>query len=414
MIFSNLVMNNVTGPISISAGPRGRGRRPPGMVGGGTNAVAGASAVSSMDTNAVSNARTNMPGGFSTPLTPEELAQPPGIVRNISFSNIRATVVKPFQLPDCDFTSNYNPGEVFSCIGLNAVGAGFLENISFNDVHVIFPGGGTAEQAAVRDVPKVIGEYYAAGVFPAYALYARNVRGLTLNNVRFELAASDFAARRGVRPRERRGGERPERAGRQGRRIGLAFHGFAGCFVECDTSAHACRQFFCKWKARTMETSLWTAAICPRRTNRWRFRTARKQKPSSSVPDTCHSATGFNSSERNRINSPPAPARRPKLGDDGNRMKADGNSFPGFSLGWTIGGSARVSRAGSGVAPEPLAEPFNLGNGFRRDAENGNRDGRAPHYGLVARSAIRNSQFEMVRASFPVFILGWTIGAIGV
>ena len=31
--------------------------------------------------------------------------------------------------------------------------------------------------------------------------------------------------------------------------------------------------------------------------------------------------------------------------------------------------------------------------------------------GLVALSAIRNSQFEMVRASFPVFILGWTMGA---
>ena len=34
--------------------------------------------------------------------------------------------------------------------------------------------------------------------------------------------------------------------------------------------------------------------------------------------------------------------------------------------------------------------------------------------GLVALSAIRHSQFEMVRASFPVFILGWTIGAFGV
>jgi len=47
-------------------------------------------------------------------------------------------------------------------------------------------------QAAVRDVPKAIGEYYAAGVFPAYGLFARQVRGLTLNNVRFEIAASDL------------------------------------------------------------------------------------------------------------------------------------------------------------------------------------------------------------------------------
>ena len=28
-------------------------------------------------------------------------------------------------------------------------------------------------------------------------------------------------------------------------------------------------------------------------------------------------------------------ARRRKLGDDGNQMKADGNSFPVFILGWT-------------------------------------------------------------------------------
>jgi len=33
-------------------------------------------------------------------------------------------------------------------------------------------------------------------------------------------------------------------------------------------------------------------------------------------------------------------ARRTKLGEDGNLMQADGNSFPASSLGWTIGGSA--------------------------------------------------------------------------
>jgi hypothetical protein len=46
--------------------------------------------------------------------------------------------------------------------------------------------------------------------------------------------------------------------------------------------------------------------------------------------------------------------------------------------GERVGVSARVSRAGLGVAPEPLVEAFSLGNGFWRDAENGNRDGRAP------------------------------------
>jgi hypothetical protein len=56
---------------------------------------------------------------------------------------------------------------------------------------VVFPGGGTVEHGAVRDVPKIAAEYYAIGVPPAHGLFARNVRGLTLNNVRFELAAPD-------------------------------------------------------------------------------------------------------------------------------------------------------------------------------------------------------------------------------
>jgi hypothetical protein len=186
--FSNLIMNHVTGPISIGLGAR---RRRSEIPAGQTNAVAGA--ISSAVTNIASTASTNsFSGGFASEPTPEELALETGVIRNISFSGIRATVVKPFPLPESEHKSGYNPGEVFSCIGLNAVGAGWLENVSFDDVHINFPGGGTAEQAAVRDVPRAIGEYYAAGIFPAYALYARQVRGLTLNNVRFEIAASDL------------------------------------------------------------------------------------------------------------------------------------------------------------------------------------------------------------------------------
>jgi polygalacturonase len=147
--FSNIVMRDVTGPISIGLGPQ---RPHPGM-----------------------------PPG-----------EGPGIIRNISFSGIHATVVKPVPLRDSEHPSNYNPGEVFSCITLNAMDEGILENISFNDVHVQFPGGGTAEQAAVRDVPKVAGEYYQMGIPPAHGLYARNVRGLILSNVRFTLADADL------------------------------------------------------------------------------------------------------------------------------------------------------------------------------------------------------------------------------
>ena len=44
-------------------------------------------------------------------------------------------------------------------------------------------------------------------------------------------------------------------------------------------------------------------------------------------------------------------------------------------------------------------KPFSLGNGFRRDAENGNRDGRAP----------QQSPSRAAKGS-----LGWTNGAKGV
>jgi len=154
--FSNLVMNKVTGPISIGLGDPPR--RP----------------------GAASASETGMAPGA------------PGIVRNISFSGILATVVVPGQIPGVPFTSDYNPGEIKSCISLNGAGETFIENIRFDDVQVTFAGGGTAADAAVRDVPKVAGEYYEAGVFPAYGIYARRVRGLALSNVRFDLSAPEL------------------------------------------------------------------------------------------------------------------------------------------------------------------------------------------------------------------------------
>jgi hypothetical protein len=168
--FSNLVMKNVTGPISIGVGPQQR-------------------RMQAAQPGASSTPQTSMTETNNAPEQPGLPAQP-GIVRNISFSGINATVVVPVQFPDVPFTSGYNPGEVKSCIALNGV-EGILEKITFNDVHITFPGGGTAEEAAVRDVPKIVGEYYQAGVYPAYALYARNARGITLSNVRFEVEKAE-------------------------------------------------------------------------------------------------------------------------------------------------------------------------------------------------------------------------------
>jgi len=151
-IFSNLVMNNVTGPISIG-----------------------------LDSSSRRSA------------TSADGPRPKGYVRNLVFSGIRATVVADGrQHADLPFPSSYRPGEMRSCIVLNGVGEDFLEGISLSDIQITFEGGGTSEEAARRDVPKMAGEYFELGVLPAYGLYARNVRGLNLHNVRFEVANPDL------------------------------------------------------------------------------------------------------------------------------------------------------------------------------------------------------------------------------
>ena len=152
MSFSNLIMKDVTGPIYIGAGGGRRG-----------------------------NQSSDAPD-----------TRTPGIVRNISFNNIHGNVVAEVQqYPDVPFKSGVHTGEERSSIVLTASNGAVIENISFNDIHFTFEGGGTKEEAAKRDLPQVAGEYFSIESHPAYALYARNIRGLSLNSVRFEVTKPD-------------------------------------------------------------------------------------------------------------------------------------------------------------------------------------------------------------------------------
>lgn len=154
--FSNIIMKNVTGPIGIGfSGPN-------------------------------NNSNNNNQQNTSKPY-----------IRHIVFNGIRATTVKqPVNHPDIPFDVKVYEGEKNSCITLNAMGDYYLEDISFTDIHVKYAGGGTAAQAARKEVPKTAAEYFgvwndAPGGPPAYGLYARNVKGLTLHNVRFEYEEED-------------------------------------------------------------------------------------------------------------------------------------------------------------------------------------------------------------------------------
>ncbi|MES2418839.1 MAG: glycosyl hydrolase family 28 protein [Bacteroidota bacterium] len=153
LTFSNIIMRNVTGPIGIG--------------------FSGA-------TNRATN--TNLQ---------------PTFVRNIIFNGIRATVVAaPVNHPDIPFDVKVYPGEHLSCITLNALGDNYIENVSFTDIHVSYAGGGTKALADKKDIPQRAQEYFTVwdpepSGPPAYGMYARNVKGLTLQNVRLEFDKTD-------------------------------------------------------------------------------------------------------------------------------------------------------------------------------------------------------------------------------
>ncbi|MFP5234294.1 MAG: glycoside hydrolase family 28 protein [Acidobacteriota bacterium] len=161
MSFSNLVLDDVTGPIHFSIGPR--------------------------------MPRRSHSGPTPVDALPEATNEPPAMVRNIAFSNIHGTVTtNPGQMEETTLTSHYNPGEKHSCITLSAVAGAILEHVSFENIHLVFGGDGTAEDAARRQLPEIAGEYFMLGPMPAYGFYARNSRAITLSDVRFETATPDL------------------------------------------------------------------------------------------------------------------------------------------------------------------------------------------------------------------------------
>lgn len=117
---------------------------------------------------------------------------PFGGLRNVMFNNIRAGVIDEAGLRKA--VPDMHPGEERQCISICGIPGHPIEGVTLSDIHVTFPGGGTAQDASRRDLPELENlypEYFMWGVLPAYGVYARHARGLTLNNVRFELASRD-------------------------------------------------------------------------------------------------------------------------------------------------------------------------------------------------------------------------------
>lgn len=95
----------------------------------------------------------------------------PGIIRNILISDIRANVT----LQDKERTP----------IMITGLNGHYVEKIQLNNLNLTFPGGGTKEDAErqIAEDDFRYPEQWFFGVLPAYAVFARHVKGLWMNNV---------------------------------------------------------------------------------------------------------------------------------------------------------------------------------------------------------------------------------------
>lgn len=117
---------------------------------------------------------------------------PASHIHDLQFTNM---IIHAAGKPSND--PNHNP-----IIWIHGHPEALAKNITFENIQITLPGGGTVENAARRDMRDVdeikwdeAGYWYtnksAFGVPPSYGLYARHVDGLQFNNVTFHLETDD-------------------------------------------------------------------------------------------------------------------------------------------------------------------------------------------------------------------------------
>lgn len=114
-------------------------------------------------------------GNRARPFSPSQPVRNIGVVKNISISNVLADAV------DGDF-----------CRSITGLPEAAIEDVVLDNVHVRNPGGRTnALQKAVPEKPKDYPESIMYGPLPAFALYCRHVKGITLRNLRLTTTEAD-------------------------------------------------------------------------------------------------------------------------------------------------------------------------------------------------------------------------------
>ena len=144
---SNIVMNNVEGPIFIRLANRGR--------------------------------KYDVPTEQIQQKDVQPEGAPIGIAKNIRISNIRATVT--------------GDDKARQGIMISGIPGHYIEDVQLENVDVTFVGNGTAEDAQ-RVVPEDIARYpeqFFFGVLPSWGAYIRHARNVEFKNVELQIRASD-------------------------------------------------------------------------------------------------------------------------------------------------------------------------------------------------------------------------------
>lgn len=140
--FSNIVMENVVGPISIRC------------------------------------AGWLLGAGEPAPFEINDTKWEEGRIQNILFNNIQGTTPKENFAISITGTSKTRP-----------------KQITFSNIDLTYTGGGTAAQGARREVPDLDRHYpeiYIFGELPAYAIYMHHASGIVLDNVILRLQSDDL------------------------------------------------------------------------------------------------------------------------------------------------------------------------------------------------------------------------------
>lgn len=150
VVVSNIVMTNVSAPLFFRIGNRGQDF------------------------------------GFKEVEHPRPVAR----MRNVHVSGIRAVVSGLEQWP-----GRKEKMRTGATMGIAGLPGHPVEDVVLENIHVTYPGGGTLEEARRTDIPEredAYPENTTFGVLPAYGLYLRHTRGVTLRNVRLELEKPDL------------------------------------------------------------------------------------------------------------------------------------------------------------------------------------------------------------------------------